>query len=145
MSPAGRGPDLHMYDAEGRWCGGGPIRADITRAEAVARLSRFVARHRYEPGPRSYKWSDASGEPRPIPHVEDGGVPEEVFAGDARDRHLSGHVPAERLTPEQQAERVWQPDIDQQLAHTRWLRRCGNCEFRPQERVFGCPCCGRRE
>lgn len=135
-----------MYDAEGRWCGGGPIRSDITRAEAIARLSRFVARHRHEPGPRSYKWADASGDARPIPHVEDGGVPEEVFAGDARDRHLMDQVSAERLTPEQQAERVWQPNLDQQLTHARWLRRCGWCESHPVERTLpgGCVLCKRK-
>ena len=109
MSPLGRGPDLHLYDQEGHWCGGGSILPDLTRAEAIARLSAFVARYPHEPGPRSYRWADSDAPARPIPPAKGGEECGAVFARDARDRHLIGTPSFEGLTSRG-------PDIEQQIA-----------------------------
>ena len=136
MSPLGRGPDLHLYDQEGRWCGGGSILPDLTRAEVIARLSAFVARYPHEPGPRSYRWADSDAPARPIPSAKGGEEGGAVFARDVRDRHLIGALAFEGLTNRG-------PDLEQQIA--RATARCGYCEHHPSERSRngGCPLCKR--
>ncbi len=128
-----RADELHLYGPDpGNWVAGGPLLSGLPRADALARVRRCAA-----PGATVwYRWNGA-GDARPLPPDDGRELPDlAVFAGDARDRHLSGVAAP-------QTDRTWTPDIDQQLAHARWLRRCGNCEFHPQEREFGCICCGR--
>lgn len=96
--------ELHLYDADRRWVGGGLLLPDLSREDALARVSRYVARRDAEGPeesplprcggrPRFYLWAGASGEMRPLPVTKDGGQPEPVFASDARDRHITPSAP----------------------------------------------------
>lgn len=96
--------ELHLYDADRRWVGGGPLLPGLDKTEALARVSRYVARRDAEGPeasplpreggrPRFYLWAGAAGEMRPLPASRDGGMPEPVFAGDARDRHIVPRAP----------------------------------------------------
>lgn len=93
-------PDLSIYDQDRRWIGGGPVLAGLSRVEAVERVARYAASRPADPTdpderlhireggrPALYKWSDQSGDLRPLPVAMSGPV-EPVFAGDMRDRHL---------------------------------------------------------
>jgi hypothetical protein len=96
--------ELHLYDADRRWVGGGPILPNITHDEALARVARFVLRRDSEGPepdplpreggrPRFFQWSGDGGNLRPLPKANEPGQPEPVFAGDARDRHLVVRAP----------------------------------------------------
>ena len=135
--------ELHIYGPDsGHWVMGGPLVPGLSRADALARVRRCAA-----PGAAVwYRWCGA-GDARLLPADDGRELPDlEVFAKDARDRHLAGfEAPSEsELLPQDRPRGKRFGDIDHELAHARWLRRCGWCGDRPITDGLGCPACGRK-
>lgn len=103
-------PELHLYDQDHRWVGGGQIIPGLDRTEALLRVAKFAEGLPPDPGapapdvggyharqgspgrcgkPAMYQWSDSPGI-RPLPPSRWLTASGPVFLTDARDRHLTG-------------------------------------------------------